>query len=267
LYVTYSLNFILMIALPVALWLFLWWRWRNVGFSWRLIVAGALTFIASQLVRLPLLAGATLLFQTGALPAIPPGYSNAFNLAVLSLTAGLFEEGARYIGYRFAIKDARTWRQGVTYGAGHGGLEAILLGVLVALTFANMVVLQSVDATALPIPEEQRAVTVKAVAEFWSQPWYLTVLGAVERALALTLHITLSVVVLQSVVRGNLWWLLAAIVWHGLTNLIAVGVLQVAGPLASEAALAVIAAINLWALFRLRKSPLAAPGMEPASAR
>jgi hypothetical protein len=68
-------------------------------------------------------------------------------------------------------------------------------------------------------------------------------------------------------VRGNLWWLLAAIVWHGLTNLIAVGVLQVAGPLASEAALAVIAAINLWALFRLRKSPLAAPGMEPASAR
>lgn len=254
LYITYTLNFVLMIGLTAALWLFLWRRWRGAGFAWRLIVAGALTFIGSQLVRLPLLAGLTALFQTGALPAIPEGYSNAFNLVVLSFSAGLFEEGARFLGYRFAVKDARTWRQGVTFGAGHGGIEAIILGALVALTFVNMVVLQSVDAAALPIPAEQQAATAKAVADYWSQPPYLTVLGAVERVFALCLHIALSVIVLQSVVRRNLAWLFAAIGWHGLANIIGVGVFQWAGPLASEGALAVVAALSLWVLFWLRPS-------------
>ena len=254
LYVTYAVNFVLMIGLPVTLWLFLWRRWGSAGFAWRLIVAGALTFIASQLVRLPLLAGLTALFQTGALPSIPEGYSNAFNIVTLSLTAGLFEEGARYLGYRFAVKGARTWENAVTFGAGHGGIEAIILGALVALTFVNMVVLQSVDVAALPIPADQQAATAKAVADYWSQPPYLTVLGAVERVFALCLHIALSVIVLQSVVRRNLAWLIAAMGWHGLANLIGVGVFQRGGPLASEAALAVVAALSLWVLFRMRPS-------------
>jgi len=36
---------------------------------------------------------------------------------VLGLTAGLCEESARYIGYRWLIKQARRWRDALMLGA------------------------------------------------------------------------------------------------------------------------------------------------------
>ncbi|MGQ0601465.1 MAG: YhfC family intramembrane metalloprotease [Anaerolineales bacterium] len=253
LHLTYTLNFVLMLALPIALGFFVV---RRLGTHWSLLLWGAATFIVSQLVRLPLLAGLTALFQSGALPHILEGYTAAFNIAVLSLSAGVFEEGARYLGYRFVVKDAREWRHAVTYGAGHGGFEAIILGALVGVTIVNMIVLQSVDLTTLPIPAEQRAAIAQQLADFWSAPWYLTLLGAVERVFALTTHIALSVMVLQVFARRQIGWLFAAMGWHGLANVVGVSVQQIAGPLAAEGALAVIASAGLWLIFRLRTEPV-----------
>src|SRR4051794_20280934 len=47
-------------------------------------------------------------------------------LLLSSLTAGLFEETGRWLGYRFLLWEA-TRRTGTMFGLGHGGLESILL--------------------------------------------------------------------------------------------------------------------------------------------
>jgi len=255
---TYALNALLMIAAPVALWLWLRRRWPE-AFTWRLIIIGALMFILSQVVRLPLLGGLTALFQSGALPGPPSELSLAFNVIVLSLTAGVFEESARYVGYRWLVQDARAWKQGIVYGAGHGGIEAIIFGALAAVTVISMVSLQNVDVTTLPIPPEQQALTARQLADFWSAPWYLTLLGWVERVFALCVHVSLSVMVLQVFRRQQWRWLFLAMGWHTLVNAGAVTVLQSYGPVAAEAALAVVALLSVIIIFNFRADMPARP--------
>lgn len=248
--VTYSLNALLMIGLPIVLAIFLV---RRLKTRWSLLLWGALAFIVSQGIRLPLLGGLTTLLAGREL--MSKEAATIFNLVFLSVTAGLFEETARWLGYRFIIRDARRWEDAVTYGAGHGGIEAIIFGGLAGLTVINMVILQTMDLSTLPLTAEQQAQTAAAVATYWSTPWYLSVLGAVERVFALCVHITLSVMVLQAFTRRNWLWVLAAIGWHALSNIVGVGVMQAAGPLAAEAALAVVAAASLAILFGLRRAP------------
>jgi uncharacterized membrane protein YhfC len=263
---TYALNALLMIAAPVVLWSWLRRRWPET-FTWRLIIIGALMFILSQVVRLPLLAGATVLFQAGALPNPPPGWGFVFNVIFLSLTAGVFEESARYVGYRWLAKDAREWKQGVVYGAGHGGIEAIIFGALAAVTVINLISLQNVDVTALPIPPDQQALTARQLADFWSAPWYLTLLGWVERVFALCVHVSLSVMVLQVFRRQQWRWLFLAMGWHALVNAGAVTVLQSYGPVAAEAALAVVALLSVIIIFNFRADVSAKPGEARAVGR
>ena len=45
----------------------------------------------------------------------------------LGLTAGIFEEIGRYLGFKIALKNNRRWIDGIAFGIGHGGIEAILL--------------------------------------------------------------------------------------------------------------------------------------------
>src|SRR3972149_4519073 len=142
LYLPYPLDALTMIALPVVVGVLLA---QKLGAKWGLFGVGALTFIASQVVHIPLNAGLTALFARGVLPAPPAEWKLLFNATVLGTTAGLSEEIARYAAYRWFIKSARTWRQALMFGAGHGGAEAIILGGLVAATFVTTLSLRGRD--------------------------------------------------------------------------------------------------------------------------
>jgi uncharacterized membrane protein YhfC len=259
LYVTYTLNFLLMIALP---WVLVFYLRRKFGTHWRIFVWGAVAFIGSQVVRIPLLTLFTAGFDQGLLPAIPEQYTTIFTLGVLSLTAGIFEEGARYIVYRRFIPDARTWKEGVSFGAGHGGIEAFIFGLLAAASTIGVFYLSSVDMTTLGMNAEQLALAQQQVNTFMSAPWYMTLLGAVERVFAMTFHISAAVMVLQVFRRNNIAWLFAAIAWHTLLNL-SIGLVPVVGELGVEGILGLFALASLWIIFRLRD---AAPTPPPASA-
>lgn len=99
-----------------------WWlhrRFRRAG------VAGALAFVGSQAVR-PLLIGLTIAagpFFAG----IDPETAFWSNFAILTTTSGPFEETARYVVLRYVARHVRRWRDGVMFGAGHGGTDAILI--------------------------------------------------------------------------------------------------------------------------------------------
>ena len=114
-----SLSVLIMLIVPIVLVVYLT---RKFSLSWKLALAGALTFIASQVLHIPVVYGLTALFQNGTL-SIPDAWTAIFNAIVLGLLAGIFEETARWVLFKFSLKNAKTWGEGVLVGAGHGGVE------------------------------------------------------------------------------------------------------------------------------------------------
>jgi uncharacterized membrane protein YhfC len=259
------LNGLLMVAVPLALGVFLTRRFRM---GWRLFLVGSATFIASQVVHIPFnsrllapaLGAAGLAQATQGLPLI-------LLALAYGLSAGVFEEGARFLAYRFWIKDARSWKQGLIFGAGHGGAEAIILGALALYAFFQLSALRSVD-LATVLPAEQVEAGRAQVEAYWAAPWYLALAGAVERVLALCVQTSLAVLVLQAFVRRNGIWLAGAIAWHAVVDALAVvGVVRGWSVYAIEGVVAVTAVLSVAAIFLLKpkeSEPSAVPPAGPA---
>ena len=248
--VTSSISVFIMIVLPILLG---FWLTRKFSLSWKLFFAGALTFIASQVLHIPFLYGLTALFKNGTLPNPPLAWTAIFNAVLLGLLAGIFEETARWILFKFFLKNARTWNEGALVGAGHGGVEAFLLGVMSVFTIINMVVLKNVDMSAMGIPADQLELAKLQVDAFWASPAYIGLLGFAERIFAITLHISLSAMVLYSVIYKKPLWFWLAVLWHAFVDAAAVYLLPIVGALAVEGVVAVMALVSLAILFGLRK--------------
>jgi len=223
--------------------------------------------VLSQVFHIPFNAGLTLAFKQGLLPNPPAHWQLAFNAVVLGLSAALFEELARYFILRTTLKDQHTWKKALMFGAGHGGIEAILLGVLVALSYVNLIVLRDNPALLNSLPVDQLQLAQDQVAAYWSAPWYMTMLGAVERIFALCFHLSAAVLVMQVFLRRQLRWLGMAIVWHWLLDGLSVFVVGTWGALATEGMLGVLALISLGIIFVLRspdpEQPIPAIVTEP----
>jgi uncharacterized membrane protein YhfC len=243
------LNGFLMIAMPLGLGALLARRFR---LSWRLFLIGGATFVASQVLHIPFNQWALRplilrLGWEGGTAGIP-----LFGVSVLvGLSAGVFEESARYLMYRRVLPKVRDWKSALMLGAGHGGTEAIIIGVLVLINFFVLLAYRGGDIQALVPPEQIDWATVQIEA-FWSAPWHMAILGAVERAFALCFHLSASVLVLQVFRRKNLVWLVLAIFWHTALNATGLIVLQLWGAYAAEGALGALALLSLAILWVLR---------------
>ena len=245
-YFLLSLNYALMIIIPIVVAVAIR---RRTGASWRFFFIGAATFILSQVFHIPFNWAVQ---QTGLLPTDLSSWANLLIVATfLGLSAGVFEETARYLTYRYWAKDARTWSRGMMLGAGHGGIESILVGVLAAVGFVGLVVASN-ETVLATIPEEQRSAISAALTEIHNMPWYGLLLGAAERAFTIATHLALSVMVLQVFLRGSLRWLFAAIAYHAAYNMIGVIGVSRVGPYATEGLLALFSLISLVIIFKLR---------------
>jgi uncharacterized membrane protein YhfC len=218
LYLTYPLSGILCILLAVAVGAYLTRRYRM---GWRVFFIGGAIFIISQVFHIPFNVGVSLLFREGILPLPSEKWLPAFNAVFLGLSAGVFEETARYFGYRWWAKDARSWAKGLLYGTGHGGAEAIFVGGLILLSYIVMVALRGSDLSGLLTPDQQELFRNQETT-YWSLAWYDSVLGFVERAFTLPVQIGLSILVLQVFVRRRIRWLWIAILWHASVDAIVV---------------------------------------------
>lgn len=251
---TMLLSGLLMIGMPVALGFYLSRRFR---LGWRLWWIGAATFILSQVGHIPFNWIMTLLFQNHVLPTPPAAWSLPFNAVFLGLSAGLWEELARAAVYRWWADDARSWRKGVQLGAGHGGIEAIILGVLLLFQIMVMVAMRG-EGLARMVPPAQMALAKQQVDAFWSTPLPLTLIGAVERAFTLIFHIACSLLVLQAFTRRQPFWIALAIFWHTLVD---GSLVYLSGiwrgndwsPYAVEGFMALSALISLAIIFALRQ--------------
>ncbi|MGE5249767.1 MAG: YhfC family glutamic-type intramembrane protease [Bacteroidota bacterium] len=255
---SYILSFSLMIVLPILLGI---WITRKLHLRWTLLLAGAVTFIASQVLHIPLVLWLTASFKNGTLPAPPPAWSLVFNAVLLGLLAGLFEETARWILFRFILKRARTWEEGVMVGVGHGGIEAVLIGASAAAAFFTMLGYRAIDLSTVPtIPPEQLELARQQVAAYWASPAWLPLIAPLERAFAICLHLSLSVMVLYSLAARKPVWFWLAVLWHAVVDGVAVYIAGRLGVIAAEVAVGLMAAASLWILFALR--PRFGPGFE-----
>jgi uncharacterized membrane protein YhfC len=254
-----GLNFLLMLILPILLARLIAIR-RHVG--WGLFAIGAATFILSQVVHLPF---NWLIVQQ--LKWIDP--ENLVVLALfLGLSAGVFEETARYLTYRFWAKDARSWGKGLMLGIGHGGIEAILLGVIGLINFIILLGLKNGYFAGIlaAVPEDQLYLVDAQINTLFSVPASMALLGATERLFALMLHLSASLLVLQVFMRGQLRWLGAAIVWHATINAVAVYLISIGGAVETEIVLGLLSFISVGLIFWLHQSEPTENILEPLPA-
>ena len=249
LYITHALNGVLMLAMPIGLAIYLTRHWK---LSWRFWLVGAAVFILSQVGHIPFnsLVGA-LLNKTGMV-AWPKSAQTVFNALFLGLSAGLFEELARYAMFRWWLKDARSWRKAVLAGAGHGGAEAIILGLITLLAFFQLVAYRNMDLSSV-VPAAQLELAKAQVSAYWSAQWYETLLGALERFFTIPVQIAFSVIVLQAFVRKQGFWVWLAVLYHAVIDASAVLLAPQIGMLPTEGVVAVFSLLSLGILFRLRQ--------------
>lgn len=129
------------------------------------------------------------------------------------LAAGLFEEVGRFVVMRFAMKKQLNLPNALMYGVGHGGIEAILIVGLASvsnLVTSIMINAGTLEASLGALDQATKEATLTQLSALWTTPSYQFFLSGIERIVAVTLHIALSVLVFQAVKLGKKrYWFLA----------------------------------------------------------
>ena len=235
--VSFIIAILIEIGLPVAIAIIIW---RKCKTSWAIFFLGMALFIGS-LIRLPL---------NDYLAGIIRPYFMGRNLLMLSIlipsfTAGLFEESARALAFGAIIKK-RSYENSLMYGIGHGGggESMIFVGFQVLISF----ILYRFAPHLLP---------PSALNQYHNMLWYLPLIGAFERIIAISLHISLSVLVMHAFIRRRYYFIVIAILFHTLFNFVAVYLMQIQGILISEISLLIFALLAIAStVFILKKNEI-----------
>jgi uncharacterized membrane protein YhfC len=190
----------LMVVLPLLFWGVAARRLRLGRHGWAVIGFGCLFFMLSLFVNTPL---GMLALGLGV------GTGQA-QIVAFSLISGLGEELARYVAMRWVPQIRVGLDRGVAtaYGLGHGGFESMLLGL-------------GVLATALLILNGGPNLTPALAAQAQiidATPPYVFLFGVLERLIAISLHVGLSLIVMRAVLGRDGRQLLLAIAIHALAN-------------------------------------------------
>ncbi len=249
------LSFLLVILaevfFPLALGFFFVKKYK---LSWKVFALGFLFFVLVQLIHAPLV----LLIQqplTDYVGRLFPDHvmAVAAYAVILGLLAGLFEELGRFIVYgRFFISNKIKLDRGnaMLFGAGWGGVESILVGVLMLLTVFSYLYaapltdekISQINASMNGALTQEKADAVKQANDaLMALTPYDVLPGMFERIFAITLHITWSVMVLYAVVEKRNELLVLAVMWHSFADASAVFLGQIYGFWAAEGMLFVLA--------------------------
>lgn len=206
------ISLLISIILPIFMTIYFYRRYKIfIG----AVFIGALMFLLFQLVtRIPLL---TLLPRYDWYKNL---MSNTLTAGIfLGLTAGIFETTGRFIGLKFMLRKRQEWENGIAYGIGHGGFEAIVLIGLASLSnianslLINSGVFDSIAGTQVPLETAQM---IKD--SLINTPPFFFLAGGIERALVLPIHMALSLMVLYGIRKGRYVHLLYAALLHALLD-------------------------------------------------
>ncbi|MGL5417239.1 MAG: YhfC family glutamic-type intramembrane protease [Clostridium sp.] len=166
---------------------------RKKGYSLRPVFIGIITFVVSQMIlRIPII---NFLFGKSLMSFTNP----ILYLAILSFSAGVFEECGRRVFIGTMLKENRMFRDGISFGIGHAGIEAILF-----VGLNSLFILFGVITGSLEIPMGLTSLNI--------------FLGTVERVFAGGLHIALTLLILYGINKKLRYTVPLAIILHGIAN-------------------------------------------------
>lgn len=230
---------------------------RKGGARFRTVLAGAGAFVVFAYI-LEQIAHVVLLQLIPATKAFLTGTPWVFALYG-GLMAGIFEETARLLVFLFVLKRFRSWKDGIGYGVGHGGAEALLIGGLGNvnnLILAVLIATGASDSLAAMVPAGALDAVIEAIAGTAPAMFLVAML---ERLFAMGIQVGLSVLVLLAVKhRGwaRVGLFAGAVLFHAAIDVPAVFYQLGKLPLwAVEGAVAVLCAASIAFAFFARRFP------------
>ena len=229
------------VLLPIALG---YYFWKKLGATWRVFFIGVAAFLVSQIIHVPLLMLRSYLYGANgaALSALPAMAQYALDAVLVGLLAAVCEEPARYFAFKILKARGNSSRSALMLGAGHGGLESILVGVSVIGSTISLIMFQTNPNSFANIGMEQLSSLMQLV----QTPWYMPLLGAFERVAAVVLHLSLSLLVWRSIHSRKIGFLFLAMLVHTLVNALTVFLSYLGwSALAVEGVMAVVLVLSL----------------------
>ncbi len=206
----------LCIAGPIALAV---WFHKKAHYHMVWLVMGILTFSVLQVsIRIPLLQ-----FLSRAKWYLTMAQTPWQIALFLGSTAGLFEEGGRLIAMKWILKKNRSWKNGVAFGIGHGGIEALLLVGMAYLT--NLIMAIAINTGLFDVVFGQEALLGAAdtlaagkAALIGTAPYLFAVAGF-ERLFTVAVQIAFSLIILTGIIRQRtMLYALVAFLLHTLLD-------------------------------------------------
>lgn len=134
--------------------------------------------------------------------------------------AGVFEETGRFLAFKTVVKKSEKKLDSVVYGMGHGGVEALLI---VGLSFIGSIVISVLinsgmsDMLYQGVTEQAAIESVDAqIKSLTVTAPYMYLASILERVIAITYHISASVLVYAAARRGKIWLYPVMILIHAL---------------------------------------------------
>ncbi|WP_199880514.1 YhfC family intramembrane metalloprotease [Bacillus massiliglaciei] len=172
------------------------------------------------------------------------------------LSAAVFEESGRFLGFYFLLKTYREWKDGLSYGLGHGGVEAVLIGGFAGIqnigtslminsgAFDQLLNSAGANASSLEPVREQLINTAS----------YLHLAVGIERVTAFIIQIALSLLILYGIKRKQAFlFVLYAMAIHALVNAVPLLLKELGFSLYLFEGIIVFAAIGCFVFIRKSK--------------
>ena len=137
--------------------------------------------------------------------------------------AGIFEETARFISFKILKKKFTGISTGLSYGIGHGGIESVLLAgfsMMAGLVLSILINTGNIEIITGKLQGETLDQLNIQLSTISTTPSYMFLLSGVERIFAISIQISLSVIVFYSVFCKNKLWLFPlAVILHAIMDI------------------------------------------------
>ena len=241
-------NAIVMLVFPIMVSAYLINRYKT---NWKMWGIGGLIFIISQVGHIPFNSIASKLLNNTTMILLDQNQKIIFNALFLGLSAGIWEETSRYVGYRVWLKKPKAWIDGLTLGLGHGSFESILIGFLAIYVLIQMVGLKGVDLTNI-VPLDRLEFTMNSIQQYWNANWFDSLLGSIERIFTLPLQILLSLLIVNIFKRRKIGFYFLAVIIHTVVDASAVLLISFTNVYLTETFIGVISFFSIIAIILLK---------------
>lgn len=222
----------MIIAVFIPIFLLIAYR-KRYGASYKAFFVGCATFAIFALV---LESGLHML----VLNVLPTGKIIQENWILYALygglAAGLFEETGRFFAMKYVMRDeCEKPYNALMYGAGHGGIEVLLvLGISMLTNWIYSVMINSGQISVLleGLGEADKTAMQGVVDELVSMSPFVFMAAPVERISAVVFHISASVLIWVAVTKKVKWLYPVAILLHFGLDALAVTMSKLGVPVA-----------------------------------